>query len=86
MGQLHSLKGNSGSTQGQQGPTRARFREVKCLHRLKKKSTGIFLVVQWLRLQAPNAGAIGARVRPLVGQTKIPCAAGHSPKKGEKKR
>ena len=37
MGQLHSLKGNSGSTQGQQGPTRARFREVKCLHRLKKK-------------------------------------------------
>ena len=43
-------------------------------------------MVQWLRLQAPNAGATSARVRPLVGQTKIPGAAGHSPKKGEKKK
>lgn len=56
----------------------------------KKKAQGFswwssgFLEVQSTS-KLPRRGH-RARVRPwLVGQTKIPCAAGHSPKKGEKK-
>ena len=68
----------------------AMIREVKCLHRLKKKKKKRtdFPGGPWLRLQAPNAGATGARVRPPVGETKIPRAKKGDPmaQKREKKR
>ena len=54
----------------------------------KKKKRTDFPGGPWLRLQAPNAGATGARVRPPVGETKIPRAKKGDPmaQKREKKR
>ena len=46
---------------------------------IKKSYVGASLVVQWLRLRAPNAGGLGLipdqRTRSHMQQLKIPCAA-----------
>ena len=48
----------------------------------EKKTLGTSLVVQWLRLLAPNAGGMG----PIPGQgTKIPHATWHDQKKKKRK-
>ena len=49
----------------------------------EKKTLGTSLVVQWLRLLAPNAGGMG----PIPGQgTKIPHATWHDQKKKKEKK
>ena len=87
-GRPQPQKGNGGSTQGRQGSTQGHDQRGQVPTQIKKKKRTDFPGGPWLRLQAPNAGATGAKVRPPVGETKIPRAKKRDPMapKKEKKR